>query len=349
MDGKPGFVYIGEDYIDRNRSGEMMDRLLLVATNQGLLSYIRADGDWKFHEKKLTGRRITCVISRDGIILAGTREGIFRSLDKGLKFQPVNSGLGFLHIRWLSFLDKTSRIILAGTEPAAIYISDDHGQNWRNCPEVEDLRDKQKWYLPYSPEAGCVRGFASHGDHVFAAVEVGGVLRSEDAGKTWKMSSGQEIQNLKGSHNKGGAIHDDVHSIEVHPKLSNMVYAPTGGGFYRSMDSGVGWTSCYRCYCRAVWIDPDDPDYMILGPADGVDRNGRIELSTDGGKRWVSASQGLEVPWERYMVERFQQIGSEIMAVLSNGSLIRASIDTLLWQPFISNIERVNGVSILED
>ena len=36
-------------------------------------------------------------------------------------------------------------------------------------------------------------------------------------------------------------IHPDVHSIEVHPSSPDLVYAPTGGGFFRSLDGGQTW------------------------------------------------------------------------------------------------------------
>ena len=82
-----------------------------------------------------------------------------------------------------------------------------------------------------------------------------------------------------------------------------------------------------RGYCRAVWVDRDDPEHLVLGTAEGVDYNGRIELSRDGGRTWQLASGGLEVPWRHNMVERFAQVGDELLAVLSNGELIAAAED----------------------
>ena len=119
-------------------------------------------------------------------------------------------------------------------------------------------------------------------------------------------------------------IYPDVHSISVHARSADLVLAPTGGGFYRSTDGGETWALLYDCYCRAVWVDPIDPQHMILGPADGVDRNGRIEMTTDGGRTWLPASAGLKVPWRNSMVERFTQVDDDLLAVLSNGELFSA-------------------------
>ena len=71
-------------------------------------------------------------------------------------------------------------------------MSRDGARTWQEATEVARLRDRHNWYLPYSPAAGCVRGFAFHGDRLFAAVEVGGVLRSDDGGAHWDLAPGSD-------------------------------------------------------------------------------------------------------------------------------------------------------------
>jgi hypothetical protein len=95
----------------------------------------------------------------------------------------------------------------------------------------------------------------------------------------------------------------------------------------------------------AVWVDPLDPEHVILSPADGVDRNGRIEESHDGGQTWSLASNGLKVPWRRGMVERFFQADDELFAVLSNGQLLSASLPALEWQRILPDRSDVNAVT----
>jgi photosystem II stability/assembly factor-like uncharacterized protein len=237
-----------------------------------------------------------------------------------------------------------SDLEFAGTEPANIFVSHDGGDSWRVCPEVGKLRDRFKWSLPYSPEAGCVRGFAFHGARAYAAVEVGGVLISEDTGETWQLAEGSDGNpDLEGPPEP--FIYPDVHSLEVHPASADLVDAPTGGGFYRSKDGGKTWKLFYDCYCRAVWVDPTDPDHLILGPADGVDRNGRIEESHDGGESWSQASKGLQVPWRRGMVERFFQMDEELFAVLSNGQLLSTPLPALDWRRVFPDIHDVNAIA----
>ena len=321
---------------------------IILATEKGLVICDRDGNNWRESARGLTDQQVTSVIAREGVILAGTTKGVFRSDNMGQNWAEVSNGLTSRHIRWLAYHPDVSDLEFAGTEPAGIFVSHNGGELWRACPEVAELREKHKWSLPYSPEAGCVRGFAFHGARAYAAVEVGGVLRSYDNGETWQLAEGSD-GNPSFEGPPEPFIYPDVHSIEVHPLSPDLVYAPTGGGFYRSNDGGKTWQLCYDCYCRAVWVDAQDPDHIILGPADGVDRNGRIEASHDGGKSWSFASNGLKVPWRRGMVERFVQADDELLAVLSNGELLSAPLSTLGWHHILSKISDVNSVTTMAD
>jgi hypothetical protein len=133
------------------------------------------------------------VIAREGVILAGTEDGIFRSDDEGQTWAEASDGISARHIRWMAFHPNISDFEFAGTEPANIFVSRNGGELWRSCPEVAQLRDTYQWSLPYSPEAGCVRGFAFYGTRAYAAVEVGGVLVSDDKGETWQLAEGSQM------------------------------------------------------------------------------------------------------------------------------------------------------------
>lgn len=317
---------------------------LILATEQGIVICER-DGDiWKESVRDLKDYSVTSAMAREGVILVGTQDGIFRSEDEGKTWEEISNGLTARHVRWMAYHPDISDLEFAGTEPANIFVSKNGGESWRACPEVAELRDKFKWSLPYSPEAGCVRGFAFNGSRVYAAVEVGGVLVSEDNGETWKLAEGSDGNpDLEGPPEP--FIYPDLHSLEVHRSSPDLVYAPTGGGFYRTKDGGKTWRLFYDCYCRAVWVDANDPEHIILGPADGVGRNGRIEESQDGGQTWSMASNGLQVPWRRGMVERFFQTDNEFFAILSNGQVMIASLSNLEWKRLLPHVTGVNAMT----
>lgn len=325
-----------------------MATYMYLATVMGLFVAAYTDGNWRVVRHTLTDQLLTSVVVSEGVILVGTEYGIRRSEDNGKTWRDAGEGLTIRHVRWMN-LSKGTGMMYAGTEPAGIFLSKDKGRSWSIRKDVIELRDANGWMLPYSPEAGCVRGFAiadSPGKptRVYAAVEVGGVLVSNDNGNSWQLVQGSDGKP-DWDRKFDTMIHPDVHSITVHPSSSDLITAATGGGLYRSTDGGKSWKSLYQSYIRAVWVDPGDPDRLIAGPADGVSRNGRIEASVDGGKTWHLASDGMQTPWRRHMVERFVQIGEQIFAVVSNGELWLTRLNEVRWQQTFLEIKGIKALA----
>ncbi|HEY2980926.1 MAG TPA: hypothetical protein VGJ22_07075 [Anaerolineales bacterium] len=318
--------------------------MICIATSNGVF-ICEHEREWRVVRRALDRQHVTSVSGREGVILAGTADGLFRSTDRGRTWHGASAGLNERHVRWLSHHPEMPDLVFAGTEPAGIYVSWDGGTSWHGRGEVARLRDEHHWSLPYSPAAGCIRGFAFIGERGYAAAEVGGVLRTDDRGVKWRLADGSDGNpNLDGP--PAPFVYPDVHSVELGDS-PELVFAATGGGFYRSADGGATWKCLYECYCRAVWVDLSEAQHLILGPADYVDSNGRIEESRDGGETWRAASAELKVPWRRHMVERFAQAGSDLFAVLSNGELYVTPHDSLQWRRILPDIKDVHAVAAL--
>src|SRR5437764_171346 len=104
-------------------------------------------------------------------------------------------------------------------------------------------------------EEWCVAARGMEGCHVTSVIARGGVLRSDDRGATWRLADGSSGEPSFGRP-PASLVHPDVHSIAVHPSSPDLVFAPTGGGLYRSDDGGKTWDHIHdHCYCRAVWVD----------------------------------------------------------------------------------------------
>jgi photosystem II stability/assembly factor-like uncharacterized protein len=324
----------------------MTHHLLIIATSGGLHICQRDNDDWRATTHCLKDQHVTSVIAREAVILAGTTQGVYRSDDLGATWRAARVGLGNLLVRWIAFHPDTPDFEFAGTEPAAIFVSHDGAETWRECREVAALRDQHEWHLPYSAEAGCIRDFAFNGARAYAAAEVGGVLRSDDSGETWRLAKGSTGDPSLDSVPEP-FVYPDVHNIKVHPSSPDLVFAATGDGFYRSLDGGAQWTQLHPSYVRALWLDPQDAQHIILGPADDIGRRGRIVKSRDGGQSWQAASAGIDTPMPRCMVERLMQVDDELFAVLSDGRLFAAHIETWRWREVLSDVKSINAVTTM--
>lgn len=316
-----------------------MKDTLLIAKKNGLLTFKRVIEFWEERTHALTGLEITAVDMQGDNGLVGTTEGVYVTRDGGKNWRLESENMDTLHVRWVRVHPSDSRYFFVGTEPANIYTRQVNAKKWKKSEEVARLRDQNGWYMPYSPNPGCVRGFAFYQHRIYASVEVGGLLVSEDYGATWRLVGGSTGKPNKMPEKE--QIHPDVHSVEMHPASADLVFAPTGGGFYTSRDGGETWTLKYRCYCRAVWVNPISAMHLVLGPADGVDRGGRIEYSQDGGENWEPLMKNLEEKWTDTMVERFVSDNESIYALLSNGKLLTAKIGDFSWQYFLPGIHNV--------
>jgi photosystem II stability/assembly factor-like uncharacterized protein len=307
---------------------------LYLGTDDGLAVFEGQQEEWRPRYLRLQGHRVTAVTALGRQAWAGTTDGLWRSHDGGETWSPANTGLSVRHLRALAVCpaQRSTRLLLAGTEPAAIFVSRDGGETWAEAPDVARLRDAHAWSLPYSPAAGCVRDF-SVGERLYAAAEVGGVLRSDDAGATWELLE--------------GGCHADVHALVRHPAHPGQIYAATGGGRYRSHDGGEHWELVGEGYTRAVWVDPGRPESVLSGPARYVGAMGRVERSTDAGDTWSLSSDGLDIPMND-MIERFASAGAHVLALTSEGALYTARRGVWVWRPLNLGLPPVHAVEAVK-
>lgn len=303
---------------------------LYLGTDEGLVVFEGREEEWRPRYIRLQDRQVTALAAAERVLWVGTTDGLWRSTNGGAIVSPVNLGSGESHVRSLGVDPDSPDIILVGTEPAAVSVSRDSGDTWAEAPDVARLRDEHGWSLPYSPAAGCIRGLAVFGDRVYAAAEVGGVLRSDDAGATWRLMKGD--------------VHSDVHDVTGHHRYPDVIHAATGGGRYRSQDGGQSWKSVGDGYTRAVWTDPERPEILLTGPARYVGAMGRIERTIDGGDSWTLASDGLSVPMSD-MIERFVGAEPYVYAVTSGGDFYAAKRGLWMWHALELGVAPVRAVA----
>src|SRR2546425_10800063 len=157
----------------------------------------------------------------------------------------------------LSHREARTSVVYAGTEPSNLYRSEDGGQSWQVLPALRDLPSASSWSFQPRPGTHHVRTIAlppADPESLAVGIELGGVMRSRDGGKTWI------------DHNPKAL--SDAHQLLTHPLAPERVYDAAGQGIARSDDRGATWTrldeKLDRHYAWAQAVAPADPDLWYV-------------------------------------------------------------------------------------
>ena len=214
--------------------------------------------------------------------------GVYRSLDGGKTLEQVfyiNENTGAIQV---TIDPNNSNIVYADIwaarqgpwengawngEESGLIKSEDGGTTWRKLTKG----------LPTTKEHGLGRiGFTiapSNSKRMFATVDAeknGGIYRSDDAGESWYMLTGDERFWGRGS---------DFAEVKVDPKNEDVVYS-ANVVMWKSTDGGKNWTGIKGApggddYHR-IWINPNDTKIMAIG----LDQGGIVTVN--GGETWSS-------------------------------------------------------------
>lgn len=230
-------------------------------------------------------------------VLAGTKDGVWRSTDRGATFQRADFPDSKTEV-WSFLVDcRDSKRIFAGASPIGIYRSDDGGARWRRLP-TPTIPEHCK-----GPFAARVMRLAQHPgrpDEIYAALEINGVMRSTDAGETWTDCSAGLIALAKQPNLQSKIVSDttaegmlDVHAVTINPTEPDAVILALRMGLFRSADQGRTWQDMEigrfspTTYGRDIKVSTAEPNtlYSALSVA-ASSHNGGVYRSEDGGRSW---------------------------------------------------------------
>jgi photosystem II stability/assembly factor-like uncharacterized protein len=243
-------------------------------------SFVRAS-DGMFVECHV---RALAVHPRDPQVLyLGSEQGLFKSGNGADGWARVESPLNGLQVWSVLLLPHDPDVILVGTCPSRLFRSGDGGRTWtesaapvqRDCPRIIHTRVTTLVADPSDP------------DTVWAGVEIDGVWRSRDAGRTWQPAGRQGLSS------------PDIHALAIVPADGGdrRLLAATNNDVNLSTDDGQTWrplrvgASLPWSYCRALAQPAGPPREVLLGNGNGPPGSaGVIGRSTDGGDTWETAS-----------------------------------------------------------
>ncbi|HEX2445065.1 MAG TPA: hypothetical protein VHJ77_14060 [Vicinamibacterales bacterium] len=204
--------------------------------------------------------------------------GLYRTRDAGRTWQQVlkiDADTGVVDVA----LDRDGRTLFAaayqrrrrgwgfvgGGTGSGLYRSLDAGDTWQKLEEG----------LPKGVVGRIgVEISRSNPDIVYAVIEhkEGGVFRSEDRGNTWTKQSSTNQRPMYYSQ------------IRIDPRNPNKIWM-LASPLFLSIDAGKTFTTKgtgdrIHVDHHGLWIDPSDPDHLILG------NDGGLYVSQDGSRTW---------------------------------------------------------------
>ncbi|MGI9410243.1 MAG: WD40/YVTN/BNR-like repeat-containing protein [Hyphomicrobiaceae bacterium] len=234
---------------------------------------------------------------RAGVVFAGTQDGVWRSTDNGSTFKRSDFPDAKRQV-WSFLIDsRDANRIYAGGSPIDVYRSDDCGATWTKLPSPGI---KEHCKAAFDARVMRMVQHPTRADEIYAALEVNGVMRTEDGGQTWTDLSHDLIRLSEHEHLKSKIVSDtfaegmlDSHAITISPSQPNDVILAVRMGLFRSGDKGETWQDMDigrfspTTYGRDVKASPQDPStlYAALSVA-AASHDGGVYRSLDAGKTW---------------------------------------------------------------
>lgn len=331
---------------------------MFVATMRGV---VRLDADegasqWRQAGTGLERLHISALLFdqvKARLYAATHSAGIFASDDLGETWTEASDGLTVQNVFSLAVSVTNGRsTLLAGTEPVMLFSSTDDGRSWQRHPAIERMHGRDKWTFPAPPHAAHLKSITTDpvdANVLYACIEQGALLRSNDAGDSWV-----EISSYARPDDRW---YRDIHKIVPYGADPRRLIMSTGFGVYRTADGGGHWEKLTGEDFEVAY-----PDHLIVSPLDEATvfvsgarstpdvwrqtgfAGATVQRSRDAGTTWQRASDGLPVD-ERSAIEAMSVAAEPdrytLFVANTEGEVFASDDEGEHWRPIASGLAPV--------
>ena len=161
---------------------------------------------------------------------------------RGIRF-PEDTG-GLPGARLAAAAGPGDDVVWAGTEPGAVFRSEDRGRTFELVRALWDHPQRQEWGAGFGGQAfHTLLPHPSDPESVTVAISTGGVYRTTDGGDSWAPRN----QGIRAEFLPEGQQYPEfgqcVHKVARHPARPERLFLQNHGGVYRTDDGGGSWAS----------------------------------------------------------------------------------------------------------
>ena len=257
--------------IDPNNSKHLVVGAFKIDRPDGGL-FISDDGGQTFYEQaQMRGQSVRSMArsaSDPNTIVAGTLQGIYRSLDDGKHWSLISpAGSTEIHeVESLAIDPKNPNIIYAGTWHLP-WKTTDGGLHWENIKQGI-IDDSDVFSIIIDPNE----------PRIVYASACSGIYKSVDAAVEFK-----KIQGIPSTARRTRKLLQDPSNLQT-------VYAGTTEGLYKTIDGGATFArmTAPDVIVNDVYVDPNNSMHVLLAT-----ERGGVLSSDDGGVAFHPSNQGF--------------------------------------------------------
>ena len=291
-------------------------KALHVATLSGWYRFEQDGNTWQQTKRDLSYWSLTCMSvdpqDPQKIYAGSEHSGLFYTDNAGAAWKRAKPNVPKMML--FSALAINGGV-LVGTIPSAVYRSKNAG--WEelegvrvnsagaNFPPSPELQSRTR-YLTFDPACP---------DRLYAGIEVGGMLVSDDGGANWKPAN-------------EGLTDMDIHEVLASRNNPGMVFTACGEAAFRSFDGAGHWEE----------ITPKSHDY---GTSVAEDKNGVVYLGSSKGRPnlWIRPEGAMAAifrsgdkgsSWEKVIDNLYGGVMHMCASPDGNGMIAGTSDGTLL-------------------